>query len=112
MEVVAIGGGFGLLHVGGGGYRRRPEYRLGRRRLTEHGARRPCRRSAHGCVARADIHRGRSRAPERPHSEKLGTRSLDILHVASALVLGSTSFVTFDRRQAALARASGLKVPQ
>ena len=46
------------------------------------------------------------------YSEKLGTRSLDILHVASALVLGSTSFVTFDRRQAALARASGFKVPR
>ena len=46
------------------------------------------------------------------HSEKLGTRSLDILHVASALVLGSASFLTFDRRQAALARASGLKVPR
>lgn len=45
------------------------------------------------------------------HSEKLGTRSLDILHVASAVVLGSTSFLTFDRRQAALARVSGLKVP-
>ncbi|MBI3784138.1 MAG: type II toxin-antitoxin system VapC family toxin [Deltaproteobacteria bacterium] len=45
------------------------------------------------------------------HSEKLGTRSLDILHVASAVVLGSTSFLTFDRRQAALARASGLSVP-
>jgi hypothetical protein len=46
------------------------------------------------------------------HSEKLGTRSLDIVHVASALVLGSASFLTFDRRQAALARASGLKVPR
>ncbi len=45
------------------------------------------------------------------HSEKLGTRSLDILHVASALVLGCASFLTFDRRQAALARASRLKVP-
>jgi predicted nucleic acid-binding protein len=45
------------------------------------------------------------------HSEKLGTRSLDILHVASALVLGSVSFLTFDRRQAALARVAGLKVP-
>jgi len=45
------------------------------------------------------------------HSEKLGTCSLDIVHVASALVLGSASFLTFDRRQAALARVSGLKVP-
>lgn len=45
------------------------------------------------------------------HSEKIGTRSLDILHVATALVLGCSSVLTFDRRQAALARASGLKVP-
>ncbi len=45
------------------------------------------------------------------HSEKRGTRSLDILHVAGALVLGSASFLTFDRRQAALARVSGLRVP-
>lgn len=43
------------------------------------------------------------------HSEQLGTRSLDILHVACALVLGATSFLTFDKRQAALARAAGLK---
>lgn len=46
------------------------------------------------------------------HSERLGTRSLDILHVAAALVLGSGSFLTFDRRQAALARVAGLKVPR
>jgi hypothetical protein len=45
------------------------------------------------------------------HSETLGTRSLDILHVAAALVLGSSEFLTFDARQAALAKAAGLKVP-
>ncbi|MCP5542890.1 MAG: PIN domain-containing protein [Akkermansiaceae bacterium] len=44
------------------------------------------------------------------HSEKLGTRSLDILHVAAALVLGSTVFFTFDKRQAKLGKAAGLKV--
>ena len=45
------------------------------------------------------------------HSDKLGTRSLDILHVAAALVLGAAEFWTFDKRQAALAKAAGLKVP-
>ena len=45
------------------------------------------------------------------HSEALGTRSLDILHVASAVVLGQSEFLTFDHRQATLARAAGLKVP-
>ncbi len=44
------------------------------------------------------------------HSENLGTRSLDILHVASALVLGARDFLTFDLRQAALAKAAGLRL--
>lgn len=42
-------------------------------------------------------------------SEKLGVRSLDILHVAAALVAGAGEFWTFDTRQAALAKAAGLK---
>lgn len=45
------------------------------------------------------------------HSETLGTRSLDILHVATALVLGIPEFLTFDRRQHALALAAGLHAP-
>ena len=45
------------------------------------------------------------------HSETLGTRSLDILHVASAIVLGLPDFLTFDHRQHALAKAAGLRVP-
>lgn len=44
-------------------------------------------------------------------SETLGTRSLDILHVAAAVVLGCGVFLTFDRRQAELAKAIGLTVP-
>jgi predicted nucleic acid-binding protein len=44
------------------------------------------------------------------HSESLGTCSLDILHVAAALVLGSEVFLTFDTRQSSLAKAAGLKV--
>jgi predicted nucleic acid-binding protein len=45
------------------------------------------------------------------HSETLGTRSLDIVHVAAALVLGLSEFLTFDRRQHSLALAAGLKAP-
>lgn len=44
------------------------------------------------------------------HTETLGSRSLDLLHVALAIVLGATEFFTFDTRQAALAKAAGLKV--
>lgn len=45
------------------------------------------------------------------HSETIGTRSLDILHVASALVLGAKDFLTLDTRQGTLAKAVGLRVP-
>lgn len=46
---------------------------------------------------------GRERTP------LLGCRSLDILHVASALTLKRRYFLTFDERQRKLARAVGLK---
>jgi predicted nucleic acid-binding protein len=39
-----------------------------------------------------------------------GTRTLDLLHVASAVVLQSEKFYTFDRKQAELARSEGLVV--
>jgi predicted nucleic acid-binding protein len=35
---------------------------------------------------------------------------MDVIHVASALVLGAHDFYTFDRDQARLARAAGLRV--
>jgi hypothetical protein len=41
-------------------------------------------------------------------SATLGTRSLDILQVASAIVLKADSFLTFDSRQKKLAKAAGL----
>ena len=44
------------------------------------------------------------------HVETLGVRSFDLLHVAIALTLGATEFLTFDIRQYALAKAAGLKV--
>ena len=39
----------------------------------------------------------------------LGTRSLDVLHVACALELKLRHFLTFDTRQRQLAVAAGLK---
>lgn len=39
-----------------------------------------------------------------------GQRAADILHVASALELGAKVFLTFDHRQARLAKSAGLKV--
>ncbi len=40
----------------------------------------------------------------------MGCRSLDVLHVASAIELGLRVFVTFDVRQQELARSAGLKL--
>jgi predicted nucleic acid-binding protein len=44
------------------------------------------------------------------HSAALGCRTLDILHVAAALVLGTPDFATFDDRQRELAKRAGLNV--
>jgi len=45
----------------------------------------------------------------RRHGARLGLRTLDTLHVASALELKAERFWTFDERQKKLARAVGLK---
>lgn len=47
----------------------------------------------------------------RKHTPKLGTRTLDVLHVASALTLNGHIFYTFDRNQRILARREGLAAP-
>jgi predicted nucleic acid-binding protein len=41
---------------------------------------------------------------------RLGTRSLDIIHVAAAVALRADAFQTFDDRQRKLAKAAGLVV--
>ena len=52
------------------------------------------------------------KAPElsRLYTATIGTRTLDVLHVAAALLLKPDVFFTFDKRQAKLARALRLKV--
>jgi predicted nucleic acid-binding protein len=46
----------------------------------------------------------------RLHSETLGTRGMDVLHVACALATRSKRFATFDDRQQQLAKLAGLDV--
>lgn len=46
----------------------------------------------------------------REHTRTFGCRSLDVIHVASAIELEFKHFATFDVRQRQLARAVGLKV--
>jgi len=44
------------------------------------------------------------------YTENMGVRGVDLLHVGIAQALGMKEFLTFDSRQAALAKAAGLKV--
>jgi predicted nucleic acid-binding protein len=44
------------------------------------------------------------------HSAVLGCRTLDIVHVAAAVIIGAKEFVTFDQRQGAMAKQAGLLV--
>ncbi|MBE7503651.1 MAG: type II toxin-antitoxin system VapC family toxin [Verrucomicrobiales bacterium] len=67
-----------------------------------------------GCLQQADIlwRAALNRATElsRSHTPTLGTRALDVLHVACALELRLRRFLTFDERQQRLAAAAGLKL--
>ena len=68
----------------------------------------------HGRLVKATVKwpvvfRMAARLSER-HSATVGTRSLDILHVAAAKALRAGEFVSFDGRQRTLATAVGLKV--
>jgi len=44
------------------------------------------------------------------HSERLGVRGVDLLHVGVAQALGVKRFLTFDSRRAELAKAAGFEV--
>jgi predicted nucleic acid-binding protein len=46
----------------------------------------------------------------REYGSQMGMRTLDTLHVASALGLGAREFWTFDQRQEKLAQAAGLAI--
>ena len=63
-----------------------------------------------GQVEWADVHKIAERLAFK-HTAKGGHRSFDVLHVATALHLGVTEFLTFDGNQKKLAEAEGLVVP-
>lgn len=44
------------------------------------------------------------------HNERLGCRSVDLFHVATAATLRARNFLTFDAKQATLAKRTGLTV--
>ena len=44
------------------------------------------------------------------HTATTGTRSLDLIHIATALEIGAVEFLSFDHRQRQAANAEGLKV--
>lgn len=50
----------------------------------------------------------RAKRIARKHTPRLGTRALDVLHVASALTLHAEMFYTFDRHQRTLAKREGM----
>ena len=60
-------------------------------------------------VAAEPLHETARRLSDR-HTPTLGTRSLDLLHLAAALVLEAKVFFSFDDRQRKAAAGEGLKV--
>jgi len=52
----------------------------------------------------------RAAALAEKHSPHVGTRSLDLLHVAAALECGSADFASYDQRQRKVAAGEGLRV--
>jgi predicted nucleic acid-binding protein len=53
---------------------------------------------------------GLARRLSRRHTAKVGTRSLDLIHVASAILLRPDVFYSFDERQRKIAATEGLTV--
>jgi predicted nucleic acid-binding protein len=60
-------------------------------------------------VASDELHKKARQLSDR-HTPTLGTRSLDLLHIAAALVLEAKEFFSFDDRQRKAAASEGLKV--
>jgi predicted nucleic acid-binding protein len=64
---------------------------------------------AHVTVAWSDICRRADNLSER-YTATQGQRTIDLLHVATALESGARTFLSFDQRQRGLAKAAGLQI--
>jgi len=62
------------------------------------------------CAINQIRHFEKARQLSKRFTGQLFCRSLDVLQVAAALVVGAETFVTFDAKQAKLAAAAGLKI--
>jgi hypothetical protein len=60
-------------------------------------------------VSQSDLHQKATELATR-HSAVVGTRTLDLLHLAAALLLESTQLLSFDDRQRQAAKREGLKI--
>jgi predicted nucleic acid-binding protein len=96
------------------------------RRITPSSERGRIRRERAGALSRLGQHRqrgvlaeaamdmeaaiDRARELSVAHTDRLGARAIDLLHVACALLLETEVFLTFDQRQFELAKAEGLTV--
>ena len=60
-------------------------------------------------VASANLHAQARELSDR-YTPTVGTRSLDLLHVVAALLLGAETFFSFDERQRQAAAREGMKV--
>jgi predicted nucleic acid-binding protein len=67
-----------------------------------------------GILVRLAVHQAdhfaRARELSKKFTPEISARSLDILHVAAALVLKARDFASFDEKQRVLAEKAGLKV--
>ncbi len=64
---------------------------------------------AETAIPSGELHR-KARELSDQYTPKLATRSLDLLHVAAALLLNTKLFLSFDERQREAARGEGLRI--
>jgi hypothetical protein len=62
------------------------------------------------CVLDQADHYARARDLSKKFTHEISARSLDILHVAAALLLKASEFASFDEKQRILAEKAGLKL--